>query len=102
MHSSFERLSALTRHQIQQEPTSGHFFLFLNRSRTSVKILYYDRSGYCIWYKKLEQGTFSRPEEVEIDYSTLSCVLEGIEEKEIVRKKRFFIGKKAENVMLKK
>lgn len=99
MHSSFEKLTALTRNQIKQEPTSGHLFLFLNKNRTSVKILYFDRSGYVIWYKKLEAGTFSRPEEGEIDYRQLSCVLEGIEEKRIVKKKRYFIGKNEENVM---
>lgn len=93
MHYSFERLSALARNEIKQEPSTGHMFLFLNRRRTSVKILYFDRTGYCIWYKKLESGGFSMPESAEIDYRTLSCVLEGIEEREVTKKKRFLLRK---------
>lgn len=99
MHCSFERLSALARNELKQEPSSGHMFLFLNRSRTSVKVLYFDRTGYCIWYKKLESGTFSRPAASEIDCRTLSCILEGIEEREIIKRKRFVLGKYADSVM---
>lgn len=99
MRSSFERLTALTKNQIKQEPQSGHLFLFLNRTRTSVKILYFDHSGYAIWYKRLEAGTFTRPGKEEIDYRTLACVLEGIEENKIVKKKRYFIGKNADFVV---
>jgi transposase len=92
MHCSFERLSALTQNVIGQAPYSGHLFLFLNRTRKAVKILYFDRTGYCIWYKRLERGTFSEPHSAEIDYRTLSCILEGIEERERVKKKRFSLG----------
>lgn len=98
MRSSFERLTGLTKNVIKQEPYSGHLFLFLSRNRRSVKILYFDGTGYCIWYKKLEAGTFSKPEREEIDFRTLRCVLEGIEERNIKRKKRYFIGKSEDNV----
>jgi len=99
MHCSFERLSALTKNQLQQDPTSGHLFCFLNRPRTSIKILYFDRTGYAIWYKKLESGTFSRPDKEEIDYCKLSCILEGIEERKISHKKRFLLRKNANFVV---
>jgi transposase len=99
MRCSFERLSALTKNCIGEEPYSGHLFLFLNRTKTSVKILYFDRTGYCIWYKRLESGTFSRPTKAEIDYRALSCILEGIEEKEIRTKKRFLLRKTKEIVV---
>lgn len=101
MHCSFERLTALTKNQIGQDPLSGHLFLFLNRTRTSVKILYFDRTGYSIWYKRLEQGTFSHPGETEITYTKLSCVLEGIEERDIVHKKRYLLKKSADLVVQK-
>ena len=78
MRCSFERLTALAKNQVGEDPMSGHLFLFLNRTRTSIKILYFDRTGYCIWYKRLESGTFSRPQESEITYRKLECGVEGI------------------------
>lgn len=101
MRCSFERLSALAKNQLQQDPVSGHLFCFLNRPRTSIKILYFDRTGYAIWYKRLEAGTFSRPETDEIDYRKLSCILEGIEERNIYQKKRFLLRKKGDFVVPK-
>ena len=96
MRCSFERLTALAKNKVSQDPTSGHLFVFLNRIRTSVKILYFDRTGYVIWYKRLESGTFSSPDKAEIDYRELSCVLEGIEEGVITKKKRFLLRKKTD------
>ena len=91
MRSSFDRLTSLAKNEIKQEPYSGHLFLFLNRTRTSVKILYFDRTGYCIWYKRLESGTFSCTDKAEIDQRSLSCMLEGIEERSARKKKRFLL-----------
>lgn len=99
MRCSFERLTALARNQVGEEPTSGHLFLFLNKTRTSVKVLYFDRTGYCIWYKKLESGTFSRPGDKEINHRDLSCLLEGIEENKIKQKKRYLLRKNADLVV---
>jgi transposase len=93
MRCSFEKLSGLTRNQIGQDPTSGHMFVFMNRTRKMIKVLYFDRTGYCIWYKKLESGTFSLPKSSEIDYRSFSCILEGIEEEKIIKKKRFLLKK---------
>lgn len=93
MRCSFERLTGLTKNVIKQEPSSGYLFMFLSRTGRSVKILYFDGTGYCIWYKRLEAGTFSKPDREEVDFRTLRCILEGIEERNIKRKKRYFIGK---------
>jgi len=93
MRCSFERLTGIVSSELKQDAYSGHLFLFLNRRRTSVKILYFDRTGYCIWYKRLEAGTFSSPERGEIDQRSLSCILEGIEERVVRKKKRFLLGK---------
>ena len=60
MHYSFDRLMGRAQEVFDQDPTSGHLFLFLNRSRDRIKILFWDRDGFCIWYKKLE------PEDTQI------------------------------------
>ena len=56
LRKSFDGLSALVRTKLAEDPLSGQLFVFLNRRRTQVRILYFDRSGYCVWAKRLEQG----------------------------------------------
>lgn len=92
MRCSFDKLSALTQQALRQDPVSGHLFVFLNRIRTHVKVLYFDRTGFSIWYKRLERGTFSIPALEEISYRDLLCMLEGLE----VRKMRYS-GQKVRN-----
>ncbi len=53
MRKSFDGLIALVKHQLREEPLSGELFVFINRKRNYLKILYFDRSGYCIWSKRL-------------------------------------------------
>jgi transposase len=89
MRRSFEGLSYLAREVMRKDPLSGHLFVFLNRSRSSVKVLYWDRSGYAIWYKTLQRGTFTRPSKSELDYTELLCILDGIEIEKMSRKARF-------------
>jgi len=83
MRCSFDKLSAVTQQVLQQDPVSGHLFVFLNRIRTHMKVLYFDRSGYAIWYKRLERGSFSVPSLEEITYRDLVCLLEGLETKKL-------------------
>ena len=94
MHCSFERLTALARNELKQEPSSGHLFLFLNRQRTAVKILYFDRTGYCNWYRRLESGTFSRSPGTEVDYRTLSGMPEGFDVHKITKISSIIEGKR--------
>jgi len=83
MRLSFDGLYALTRNVLQQDPLSGHLFAFINRRGTQIKVLYYDRTGLCVWTKRLEQGRLIRNwQEVtnkEMDWTTLKLLLEGIE-----------------------
>jgi len=58
-------------------------FVFLNRLRTHIKVLYFDRSGYSIWYKRLERGSFLVPQAEEIGYRDLVCMLEGLQVKNL-------------------
>ena len=52
MHYSFDRLMGRVQEVFGQDPLSGHLFLFLNRTRDHLKILFWDQDGFCIWYKK--------------------------------------------------
>jgi transposase len=79
LRKSFDSLAALVREMLQQDPLAGHLFVFLNRRRDRLKILYWDRAGFCLFYKRLEQGCFATVDADEIGVRELMCVLEGIE-----------------------
>ena len=82
MRKSFDGLYALTRQQLNQNPLSGDLFVFISRRAIQVKILYFDRSGFCVWTKRLERGTFisnwSTVRTCEMDWTRLKLLLEGI------------------------
>jgi transposase len=83
MRFSFDRLMGIAEKTFNQDPLSGHLFLFVNRYRNRIKILYWDRDGFCIWYKRLERGVFEMPAGsqacVELDYRQLSRLLGGLD-----------------------
>ena len=94
MRKSFNGLSNATRHVIEQDPLSGHLFVFFNRRKTLVKALYWDRTGFCLWAKKLERGTFRLPIQqdravVEMEAAELGLILEGLELHNAKRRKRW-------------
>jgi transposase len=102
MRRSFDGLAAMTREIIMQDPLSGHLFAFFNRRRDRVKILFWDRTGLCIWYKRLEDGLFKLPfpEEqnqcnIEINSADLSLILEGIDLSGAKRHKRYSLRRSA-------
>jgi transposase len=93
MRKSFTGLRALTVQVLQEDPLSGAVFVFINRRGTQLKSLYWDQSGFCIWSKRLEQGTFARGVgggiKKELDMTQLKLLLEGIEVSALRRRKRF-------------
>ena len=95
--NGFDGLAQLTRDVIKQDPLSGHLFVFSNRRRDRVKILYWDRDGLSVWMKRLEQGTFRwpTPEAQHVEWSTaeLAAVLGGIDLKGSRRRPRFSLEK---------
>ena len=94
MHASFDALAARVR-RLGLDPTTGHLFLFLNKLRTHIKLLFFDRTGFAIHYKRLERGTFQLPlvtgsaGQMSIDTTTLAMILEGIDLHQSARRKRF-------------
>ncbi|MDZ7613826.1 MAG: IS66 family insertion sequence element accessory protein TnpB [Flavobacteriaceae bacterium] len=99
MRKGFDGLSGLVINKLGQDPLSGDIFIFINRTRTLVKILVWDQTGFAIWHKRLEQGTFELPpvekqqSSVEITRQKLMLLLEGISLKDIRTRKRFMIEK---------
>lgn len=93
MRRSFDALAAMAEQVLGQDPLSGHLFVFGSRRGDRVKILYWDKDGYALWYKRLECGTFRFPRGEgrgpEISRSDLSLVLEGIDVAHVKRSKRF-------------
>lgn len=85
MHKSFEGLSALVEKLFPGELLSGAFFLFLNKNRDHLKILFWDRDGFVIWYKRLEKGTYAWKwgDTPSLDRRTLLMLLEGITPKRL-------------------
>lgn len=90
MRKSFEGLSGLVRLELGENPLSGAWFVFFNRRRDYVKVLYWEESGYCIWSKRLEAGTFQLKKEMkELQAWELMLVLEGVELREVKQQERF-------------
>jgi transposase len=85
MRYGFDRLALLGQTVLGQDPFSGHLFVFFNKRGDRCKILFWDRSGFCLWYKRLEEGIFRLPghsadtHKLEISTTELSLVLEGID-----------------------
>ena len=92
LRKSFDGLSGLVRMHLEADIFSGALFVFLNRRRRLVKILYWDRDGLALWSKRLERGTFRLPESggtrPELSPAELTMLLEGITPLRIDRRYR--------------
>jgi transposase len=94
MRRSFDGLSAMVSGLLDADPQSGHLFVFRNRRGDRLKILYWDRDGFALWYKRLEEGTFRFPtlsdtNNLEWTPAELALVLEGIDVRDARRQKRY-------------
>ncbi len=99
MRRSFDGLSGMVQATLKLDPLSGHLFVFRNRTRDAIKILYWDHDGLALWYKRLEQGTFQLPTDVrgkatevagvEVSESELTLLLSGIDLGSVKRRKRY-------------
>ena len=95
MRKSYDGLSGLVRQGLGRDPLSGEVFIFLNRRRTIIKLLVWDRSGFVLWSKRLERGTFELPVSSQPGASTalrwedLVMILEGVSLGSVRRRKRY-------------
>lgn len=91
MRKSFDGLCGLVISGMRRQPTSGEVFVFLNRSRTHIKLLHWKRGGFVLYYKRLEQGTFGRStlKKGELSWSDLVLMIEGIQVVSSIQKKRY-------------
>lgn len=111
MRCGFDRLAALAQQVTGQDPLSGHLFVFRNRTGDRLKLLLWDRDGYVLWYKRLEEGVFKFPRSAandaaahqrqehrgpepappsqELRPSELAMLLDGIDLSSVKRGKRY-------------
>lgn len=93
MRKGFDSLAALVREGLGYDPLSGHLFLFVGRHKDRIKILYWDKDGFALWYKRLEEGTFRLPAakkvgaSAELKASELAMLLAGIDLTSIKRRR---------------
>ncbi|MEO0250038.1 MAG: IS66 family insertion sequence element accessory protein TnpB [candidate division WOR-3 bacterium] len=87
MRKAINGLSMLVQGTLALDPFSGHVFGFCNRRRSIVKVLYWDRNGFCLWQKRLEREVFRWPESaeqvLEIGMRELGWLVEGLDMKEV-------------------
>jgi transposase len=97
MRKGFDGLVAVTRERLEKDPFSGHLYVFFNRRRDRVKMRFWDRSGLCLWYKRIEKGRFRlafleayrNGHHAEIEAAELALILEGLELSQAKRRPRF-------------
>lgn len=98
MRKGFDGLSGVVRHALNKDPLSGDAFIFLNKRRTQIKLLLWDRDGFCLYHKRLERGTYELPlyngtHDVELRSDELMLILQGISLKSVRRRERFDLTK---------
>ena len=98
MRRSFDGLAQMTRDFLGADPLSGHLFVFVNKRRDRLKLLYWDKDGLAIWYKRLEEGTLTLPRPsgrkqgehgIEISSADLLMLLDGVDLSSVKRGKRY-------------
>jgi len=95
MRKSFNGLFYLVSSELKKDPLSGDVYIFINKRRDRIKLLFWDQGGFWICYKRLEKGTFQRPFSqddnslFDLSYDQLVMILEGIDINTIKRRPRY-------------
>jgi transposase len=95
LRKSFDGLAQMVRQFLGGDPLSGHLFVFRNKRRDRLKLLYWDGDGLAIWYKRLEKGSFRFPaptgdgQGVEIRVADFAMILDGVDLASVKRQERY-------------
>jgi transposase len=97
MRKGFDSLAHLVESSMALDPLSGHLFVFRSRRGDRIKVLYWDKDGYALWYKRLEKGSFrfpttvsaSEPQAVEVKAADLMMILDGVDLGSVRRQRRY-------------
>jgi len=95
MRKSFDALSGLVRNNLGSDPTNGEVFIFINKRRDKIKLLHWQGSGYLLYYKRLEKGTFELPRydasigSITLGYSQMVMIIDGLSIKNLQKRSRY-------------
>jgi transposase len=93
MRNGFDGLAGIVRNHLKKDPISGDVFIFLNKRRTHIKLLYWDGDGFALFYKRLERGRYTltvhHESSKQVKREELLMLLEGLSFDEMKRKKRY-------------
>ena len=96
MRNGFDGLAGIVRNHLKKDPISGDVFIFINKKRTHIKLLYWDGDGFALFYKRLERGRYSHTEGndslLQLKREDLMMLLEGLSYKGMIKKKRYKHG----------
>ena len=99
MRKSFDALSGLVRNNLDFNPNGGEVFIFINKTRDKVKLLHWQGSGYLLYYKRLEKGTFELPRydasvgSISLSYAQLVMIMDGLTIKNLHKRVRYHPSK---------
>jgi transposase len=106
MRKSFDSLSGLVRNHLGQSPMNGEVFVFINKTRNKIKLLHWSGSGFVLYYKRLESGTFELPQydlqrgSYQLDYTQMVMLIDGICIKNIQQKKQYKMPQKVQETLV--
>lgn len=92
MRKSFDSLAGLVENVFSEDIFGGDLFVFRNREETKMKILYWERDGYVLWYKRLEKGTFKLPAvaaSCQVDATSFMMLLNGVDVRQMKKQQRY-------------
>ena len=101
MRKSFDGLSGLIKNKLYTNPQNGDVFIFINKDRDKIKLLHWTGSGYTLYYKRLESGTFelstydTKAGGIKLDYARMVMIIDGLSIKNVNTRKRYSEPKKA-------
>lgn len=89
MRRSFDRLAGMVEHELNEDPLRGDCFVFSNRRRKMIKVLYWDGDGFVIWFKRLEKGCFRIGDRRTLDRASLAMILDGLHAEKVQHLPRY-------------